>query len=599
MAEFAYEATQTMDRLRRQHVERDSRMRAVHLVRSGHAEMVFKGMFPSDWPKPVVGNFIDVAARDTAEMVGVLPTITAAGDSVLDESKRSRQDKLTRIINYLAYSSRLGANLVIAADRMVTYGFVPIRVEANYEGGSPHIHVDDAMNTYYEKDRWGQVVLYARVFYKKVSELVALYPEHAAQLRKSTGYSEGSDEMLDLVHYYDKDQVMLFVPKREGLILDRYKNQISRIPVAIAKMPTLDGDIRGQFDDVLWVFAAKSYLAMLSLEATQKAVQAPIALPNDIQEFALGPDAVIRSANPEKIRRVPMELPQSAMIENRTLDDELRTGARFPQARQGEMDNSVVTGRGVQALMGGFDSRIKTAQSMLGDAISEALSLALEMDETIWRDVPKDVHASVNGSPYQLKYTPGKDIRGLYTVTHEYGVMAGLDPNRALVWGLQALGGNLISKSFLRRNLPVNLNVSEEEKVIDVEKLRESAMMSIQAYAQSIPEMASQGQDPTKVISVISGLIDARKKGTPIEVAIEDAFKPEEPKISPGQMPEDPMAPMGQDPMSGGQMPGGPPPPGGAPAGAQPQSMQQLLSGLTGQGEPTMAARTMRQTQIA
>jgi len=603
MADFAYEATQTIDRLRRQHTERDSRMRAVHLVRSGHSEVVFKGMFPSDWPKPVVGNFIDVAAKDTAEMVGVMPTLTAAGDSVLDESRRSRQDKLTRIINFLAYSSRLGTNLVQAADRMNTYGFVPFRVEANYDGGSPHIHVDDSMNTYYEKDRWGNVVLYARVFYKKISELIAMYPEHAAQLRKNTAYSDASDERVDLVHYYDKDKVMLFVPKRDGLILSQYKNQISRIPVTIAEMPSLDGVVRGSFDDVLWVFAAKAYLAMLSLEATQKAVQAPIALPNDIQEFALGPDAVIRSANPEKIRRVPMELPQSAMIENRTLDDELRTGARFPQARQGEMDASIVTGRGVQALMGGFDSRIKTAQSMLGDALSEVLSLALEMDESIWTDVPKDVHASVNGSPYQLKYTPGKDIKGMYTVTHEYGVMAGLDPNRALVWGLQALGANLISKSFLRRNLPVNLNVSEEEKVIDVEKLREAALMSIQSYSQSLPELAASGEDPTKVIKVLSDLIEARKKGIPIEVAISDAFKPEEPKASPGQMPEDPMAALSQDPMSGEQLPGGPPPPGGAPQGGgapqPPQGMQQLLAGLTGKGEPSMAARTMRQTQIA
>lgn len=600
MADFAYEATQTIDRLRRQHTERDSRMRAVHLVRSGHSEVVFKGLFPSDWPKPVVGNFIDVVGRDTAEMVGVMPTLTAAGDSVLDESKRSRQDKLTRIINYLAYTSRLGTNLVQAADRMNTYGFVPFRVEANYEGGSPHIHVDDSMNTYYEKDRWGNVVLYARCFNQKVSELIALYPEHAAQLRKNTGYSSASDEVLDLVHFYDKDKVMLFVPKRDGLILSQYQNQISRIPVTIAEMPTLDGEVRGSFDDVLWVFAAKAYLAMLSLEATQKAVQSPIALPNDIQEFALGPDAIIRSASPEKIRRVPMELPQSSMIANRQLDDELRMGARFPQARSGETDASVVTGRGVQALMGGFDSRIKTAQSMLGDALSEILSLALEMDETIWADVPKDVHASVNGSPYQLKYTPGKDIKGMYTVTHEYGVMAGLDPNRALVWGLQALGANLISKSFLRRNLPVNMNVSEEEKVIDVEKLREAALMSIQSYSQTLPELAASGQDPTQVIKVLGDLIDARKKGTPIEIAISDAFKPKEPQVSPGQMAEDPMAAMSQDPMSGGQMPGGPPP-GGAPGGGAPppQGMQQLLAGLSGSGEPSMAARTMRQTQIA
>src|SRR6056300_31123 len=112
MAEYAYEATLVIDRLRRQNAERDSRMRAVNLVRTGKSELVFKGLFPSDWPKPVVGNFIDVVARDTAEMVGVMPTLTAAGDSVLDESKRSRQDKLSRIINALAYNSRLGTNLV-------------------------------------------------------------------------------------------------------------------------------------------------------------------------------------------------------------------------------------------------------------------------------------------------------------------------------------------------------------------------------------------------------------------------------------------------------------------------------------------------------
>jgi hypothetical protein len=595
MADFAYEATMTIDRLRRQNTERDARMRAVNLVRTGKSDMVFKGLFPADWPKPVVGNFIDVVARDTAEMVGVMPTLTAAGDSVLDESKRSRQDKLTRIINYMAYESRLGTDLVTAADRMNTYGFVPLRVEANYDGAYPHIHVDDSMHTYYEKDRWGRVVLYARVFWKRVSELIAMFPEHASQLKRQTGYNNDSDELLDLVHYYDKDKVMLFVPKRDGLILTQYKNPISRIPVAIAEMPTLDGEVRGSFDDVLWVFAAKAHLAMLSLEATQKAVQSPIALPNDVQEFAFGPDAILRSQNPERIRRVPLELPQSAMIEKRTLDDELRFGARFPEARAGDMDASVVTGRGVQALMGGFDTRIKTAQAMLGEAVSTSLSMALEMDETIWGDVPKQVHASVNGSPYTLKYTPAKDIKGDYTVTHEYGVMAGLDPNRALVWGLQALGANLISKSFLRRNLPVNMNVSEEEKVIDVEKLREAALMSVQSYAQTLPEIASSGQDPAKVIKVIGDLIDARKKGTPIETAIEAAFAPPKPSPtdSPAQMPEDPMAAMSQEMQSGGQLGGGPSSP------PQPQGMQQLLAGLTNSGQPTMAARTMRQSQIA
>lgn len=595
MPDYVQDVDDRVDRLRRNSVDRDTRMRAIHLVRTGHAEQVFKGIFPSDWPKPVVANFIDVVAKDTAEMVGVLPTLTAAGDSVLDESKRSRTDKLTRIINYLAFASRLGNELVTAADRLVSYGFVPFRVEPNYEGGRPHIHVDDPLHTYFEKDSWGELVRYARVMRMRASELAALYPEYEGILRKRTAYGPQQDEMLEVVRHIDRDRELLYVPNRNSLVLSRVENTIDRIPVTISQLPSLDGKTRGQFDDVLWVYAAKARLALLSLEATQKAVEAPIALPQDVQEFSFGPDAILRSQSPERIKRIGLELPQSAMVENKVLDDELKMGARFPEARAGQVDGSVVTGRGVQALMGGFDQRIKVAQSMLGSALADALSMALEMDEKVWPNESKDVHASVNGSPYHLKYTPSKDIKGVYSVTHEYGVMAGLDPNRALVWGLQALGANLISKSFLRRNLPVNLNVAEEEKVIDVEKLREAAMMSVQQYSQTLPMVAEQGGDPQQVIQTISTLIDERKKGTPIEDAIEIAFTPPEPEpsqMSPAGAVPGPAAAEAQPPGAGVNPGGGPPSPQG-------QNMQQLLAGLSNRGTPQMSARTMRQQPIA
>lgn len=593
MPEYVERINNRVERLRRNNVDRDARMRAIHLVRTGHAEQVFKGIFPSDWPKPVVANFIDVVAKDTAEMVGVLPTLTAAGDSVLDESKRSRTDKLTRIINYLAFASRLGTELVTGADRLVSYGFVPFRVEPNYESHRPHIHIDNPLNTYFEKDSWGELVRYARVMRLRVSELVAMYPEYEGLLRKRTAYGQNEDEILDVVRHMDKEREILYVPKRNGLVLSSVDNITGRIPVSIATLPSIDGDTRGQFDDVLWVYAAKARLALLNLEATQKAVEAPIALPQDVQEFSFGPDAILRSQSPERIKRVGLELPQSAMVENKVLDDELKMGARFPEARAGQVDGSVVTGRGVQALMGGFDQRIKVSQSMLGSALADVLGIALEMDEKIWPNERKDVHASLNGTPYQLKYTPSKDIKGNYAVTQEYGVMAGLDPNRALVWGLQALGANLISKSFLRRNLPVNLNVAEEEKVIDVEKLREAAMMSVQQYSQTLPMVAEQGGDPQQVIQTISTLIDERKKGTPIEEAIEIAFTPEEePQMSPAGAVPGPAAAEAQPPGAGVNPGGGPPAPQG-------QNMQQLLAGLSGGGAPQMSARTMRQQPIA
>ncbi len=602
MAEFAKNLADRVEVTRRKNVDRDQRMKAVALIRTGHAEQVFKGIFPSDWPKPVIANFIDVVAKDTAEMVGVLPTLSAAGDSVLDESKRSKQDKLSRIINYLAYSSRLGTNLVTAADRMVTYGFVPLRVEANFDSQRPHIHVDECMGTYFEEDRWGELVSYSRVMRHRISTLIAMYPEHEALLSKDssiagTYYGVGkNDPTVDVIKWMDRDKTVLFVPQRDALVLSVTPNEIGRIPVSIAKLPSLDGEARGQFDDTLWVYAAKARLALLSLEATQKAVEAPIAVPQDVQDFAFGPDAILRSQSPERIRRVSLELPQSAMIENRTLDDELKFGARFPEARAGQVDGSVVTGRGVQALMGGFDQRIKVAQAMLGESISEALSIALEVDEKYWPTLKKDVHASVNGSPYELTYTPAKDINGKYTVTQEYGVMAGLDPNRALVWMLQALGPGLVSKSFVRRNLPVNMNVTEEEKVIDVEKLRDAAMMGAQQYAQAIPAMAEQGGDPVTVIKALASMIESRKKGVPIEKAIETAFQPPEP--TPAEVAQGPIAPeaqpqgMGEAPGGGAPMPGG----GGQPPGGQ--NMMQLLAQLGSSGKGSMSARTMRQSPI-
>ncbi len=58
---------------------------------------------------------------------------------------------------------------------------------------------------------------------------------------------------------------------------------------------------------------------MLALEAAEKSVQAPLALPNDVQELAFGPDAVLRSQNPQLIRRVGLELPNAAFTEQAVL----------------------------------------------------------------------------------------------------------------------------------------------------------------------------------------------------------------------------------------------------------------------------------------
>jgi hypothetical protein len=120
-------------------------MREVSLVRAGYANQVFPGLFPEGaWSRPIIANLIDVAAKDLSEQIGVLPTVTSAGDSAVNDSSRSKADKRTKIANYYMTASRLGTSLIRAADQFITYGFVPLRVEPNFKDGRPHIHVESS-----------------------------------------------------------------------------------------------------------------------------------------------------------------------------------------------------------------------------------------------------------------------------------------------------------------------------------------------------------------------------------------------------------------------------------------------------------------------
>jgi hypothetical protein len=367
-----------------------------------------------------------------------------------------------------------------------------------------------------------------------------------------------------MVRYEDKDQIVLMLPQRGDLVLKKALNPLGKLSVVVARRPGLDiDDPRGQFDDVLWAQIARARFSMLAMEAAEKSVQAPIVLPNDVSEFAFGPDSVIRTNNPQGVRRVGLELPPAAFQEQQILENEMRTGARYPEGRSGNMGGSIITGQGVQALLGGFDSQIKAGQQILAELFEDIIELCFETDEKIF-DFSKTMNGTYNGAPYEVTYTPSKDISKDYSVVVRYGLMAGLDPSRALIFSLQALQAGLISREFIMSELPWSMNVSAEKDRIDIEKMRDSLSGSLAALSQAIPQMASQGADPSAIVEKIAKTIEQRKRGIAIEDAVMDVFKaPEEIPAEPG-MPEappgPPMPPAGpEQPMPQGAAPQGPP----------------------------------------
>lgn len=602
------EIKDTYDRYRRMYDDRDQRMNQVLLVRQGKMRDVYPDLFPDGpFENPIVANMVDIAARDLAETIAPLPSFNCNSTSMVSETVRRKADKREEIVNGIVDFSDLQSQMFNAADRYVTYGFVPAQVEIDYDAQMPRIRFFDSIGSYPVIDRFGRCTMFFQRINKPTQELMSQYPEIAHLIYDKNTQST----MSEVVRFHDKDQDVLFLPQRSNLILDRAVNPMGECMIRVVRRPSIDDMSRGQFDDVLAIQVAKARYALLSLEAATKAVQAPIAMPQDVQELALGPDAIMRSSKPNEIRRVPLEIPANTFQQQHVLESELRLGSRYPETRTGNSDASIITGRGVQALMGGFDTQIKTAHSMFARAFTELLSLALKTDEKIFGKQEKTLEGIFNGTPYNIKYKPSRDIDGDYTVDVQYGLMAGLDPNRALVFGLQARGDKLISRDFLRRQMPFNFNATQEEEKVETEELRDAMKQAIASYAQAIPALASQGQDPSDILMKLSTVISERQKGTAIEVAIQKAWAPKNPppaatpaEVSP-QMGQPGAVPAGAGQEQPGQLPQGLAPTGRmqgvaagqiAPGGRP--DIQSLLASLGARGEPNLQATVARRQPI-
>jgi len=519
-------------RLQTRYAARDQRMRDVLSVRQGDISKVYPAMFSEEYPKPLVANFVDVAARDLAEVMSPLPSFNCAATNMVSDSARKAADTRTRIVNYFVSSSDLQIQMYTGADWFNTYGMLPAIVEMDYETNNPRIRLLNPFGTYPEIDRFGRTLSISQIIATDAESLAMQYPEFYDQIMPRNVYAPGSP-YVSLVRYHDKDQDLIFIPERKNLVLSNTPNPVGKCLAGVAMRSSIDGEARGQFDDVLSVQLARARFAVLQIQAAEKSIQAPIAIPQDVQELALGPYAIMRSANPQGIRRVPLELPNGVFTESGVLERELRTGARYPETRSGNIDASIVTGRGVQALQAGFDTQIKAAQAQFARLFMDLVSLCLEVDEKIFGNVTKEIKGVDDGTPFNMKYIPSRQIAGNYGVDVRYGIMSGMDPNRAIIALLQMRSDKLVSRDYVRREIPMELNVTQEEQRVDIEEMRDSLRVAVAQYAQAIPALAAQGQDPSQIISRIAEVIQGRQKGLQLETVIEKAFAPKEQPAAP------------------------------------------------------------------
>jgi hypothetical protein len=569
---------------------RDQRNGDVQMVRQGKISQVYPNFFPDGIDQNVVANFIDIVARDLAEVMAPLPAVNCSAANQGNDRARKFADKRTRIASNYFQHSDLQVQMYNGADMYITYGFLPFIIELDDEAQLPRIRLENPVGAYPEFDRYGRCVAFAKRYSMTLGELVAMFPEHERGLLGKQGYQQDLNGMIEMIRYYDKDQSVLYLPSRNNMLLSQASNPLGKMNVIIARRPGVDGELRGQFDDVLGIQLLRNRFALLAMEAAEKSVQAPIVLPQDVQELQLGGDAVIRTANPQGVRRVELTLPQGAFTESELLNQELRVGARYPESRTGNVNASIVTGQGVQALLGAFDTQVKSAQAIFSAALRDVLQLCFETDEAIY-NVTKTIRGVDAGSPYMIEYLPSKDIKQDYSADVRYGMLAGLNPAQGLIFMLQALGGGLISKDMAMRELPFNVNVTQEQEKIEVEKMRDSLLNSLQAMTQVIPQMVMQGQDPSDLVRKLSEVIQKRQTGTSIEDAIEEVFEPKNPPAGAEEQSEQPV------PAAPAESPAGGASPQEMPQQARPD-LQTMLATMTGSGDVRGGASVKRERAI-
>ena len=258
MERVSQELIETWNQLKERGTERTLRNEQVTQARRGNVEEVMPGVFPSNWPKPIVANVLDTTARDLAEVLAQMPNIDCSSSTLTTDKAKKFAARKTKIALYYLEHSRFKLQLFSGADWWFTYAAMPIIVEPDFSARCPRLRIDNPMGAYWETDLYGEVKLYGKCSEDTVGRLRHQYPElEDVIVNKVVDPMSGrvavsSDtDRLEVVTLMQGDELVVFLPERQGVVLRRTRHRFGRPPVVIAERPKWDEYSRGQFDDVM------------------------------------------------------------------------------------------------------------------------------------------------------------------------------------------------------------------------------------------------------------------------------------------------------------------------------------------------------------
>ncbi len=556
------------DAWRVRQLERDERHDIIDRVVAGEFEI-----FDPDEEKltSYSPNMIQVALEDTAEAASLLPSVRAQPTKAGPRAK-SAAEKTEKVCAGYMEANEVDLLIPRAIMDAGAYGFHIWTVLPDFDEERPLIERRDPRTVYTEQgynpgDTVRKALIARQIFY---SELPVEWRVKIKRTLSEGVLFQGDLHVVDeinendrvvIVEYYDSEEMLVAaiydasssvsIGRSEAVKLPielrRTENKTKICPVVIGPRNSLDGEFRGQFDQVVGMLEGHIRLFSLAMDYADQAVYSDIFVKDLIGEMPYGGGAFIELGPNGQIGRVPPAV--SSLDVQRDLEhlaDGIHLGARWPKSRPGEIDQSIASAKFLESSVGMLNTAIRTYHQILQRSLAKAMRIALATDKAYFPG-EKTVLGILRNQEFMEQYDPRTDIDLEAKVRVEYGLGFGRDPGQSAVLHIQYSQSGLISEETVQENVDGIRNVAEERARIDTEQFRKMALAKLLQGLES-------GEVPNRALVEI---YRAREKGDSlIEIYNKYIVEPEEEA-------RETSMPTGL----GGILGGGPPPTGPAPAG--------------------------------
>ena len=556
--------------------ERDVRMETIDRIVRGEFDIFDPDEEKVSSRSP---NLVQVAIEDTAEAASLVPTIRVQPEGSTATAKKVARTMEQIAVNYMDLNQ---IDMLIPRSIMdkAAYGMSVWTITPDLEQQIPVIERRDPRQCYPEPgfrpgDDVRKCMFTREIFFNQ------LPVEYQARLKDVIAdYSEYDDpdenSKVVLVEYYDMDEYILaglYQASTSGLVryrgdgdvplpveLERIENKTGVCPVVIGTRISLDGEVRGQFDQVVGLLEAHIRLTGLILDYADQAVYSDIFVKDLIGEMPYGGGSFIELGPQGAIGRVPPAVSSlNVQADLAQLVDGMHVAGRWPKSRPGEIDQSIASAKFLESAAGMMNTAIRTYHQILQRQMEKALRIAFEVDKKYFPGA-KSASGILRNQQFLIEYNPASDINTDHQLRVEYGLGLGRDPAQSAVLHIQYSQAEFVSKEFVQENIDGLTDVGRERSRLDVEKFRGMALAKLLMGLE-------QGTIPETALVEIAR---AREQGEELFDLYEKyVVKPAEemlanqvptglgPPMQPGELPP---GPPGAPEGAAGPMPPGPPP---------------------------------------